>query len=429
MKSLIRASFAAIALTAVLGVTACGTSAAPAPGVAVDQPSAPPAGVKVKQFQSPVKTPGMTLPAAWDGSGGWLAEISGKFKEDETMFSVGNVIGHITPDHDSKIVNPEYPATKLVVFDGQGNQVYESKSLAEYSESGSKLSSVSKDGKQYLVYFHGGTLMSSATSAKTTKASSMSVTVVDGNGKEVFSKLLGENEYASIGADDSTGETLTGVRTNDAILIKKIDPTASAVQPVKVMDVATGDVSAAPEMAGAKWAGRYDGVDIFRTATGITNGSWTLKGGHLSKAGNLVQAQTFAKDAHGFSTGTVCNVFDPHTGKLNPALGLAAGECIDTNGTSTNGNYIINGNKSVIDVAGGKVYRVGSDLDFGIRSVTNDGTIYGEGPNNYVGHLNMGKDSEPTVEPGKTAIPYIVSDSGLAVFYDGTNFVYLVTKK
>jgi hypothetical protein len=326
-----------------------------------------------------------------------------------------------------------------VVFDGEGNQVFESKAKDLYSESGSILKRVSKDGKSYLVYLYGGTLASNETSAKTTKSTSMSVTVVDGEGKEVFSKLVGNNERISLGTDKSTDEPLTDMSEDDSILITKTEREGGEKpiseqgkiisEKVQVIDVATGNVSDVPSMPNAKWAGRYDGVDLFRNAEGITNGTWTVKGGHLEKVGNLVQAVTFTKTTDGYPDDDICNVFDPRTGKLNPGLGLTDGECIDVRATSANGNYVINVNTSVLDISGGKVYRVGADLDFQIRSVTNDGTIYGKSAKGFVGHFNMGKEDEPVVEPGKNAIPYILSDSGLAAFIDDASAAYLVTKK
>jgi hypothetical protein len=41
----------------------------------------------------------------------------------------------------------------------------------------------------------------------------------------------------------------------------------------------------------------------------------------------------------------------------------------------------------------------------------------------------MDKDSEPVIEPGKTGIPYIFADSGLATFIDESSNAYIVTKK
>lgn len=431
MKNLTRTSLAAIGLTAVLGVTACGSNVSPAvTGESSNKPAA--AGVKDAGFKTPAMTPGLTLPADWEGTGGWNVPSVKGLELSDQIVAAGNVIGYVASDSSMANGNSNYPPTKLVVFDGEGNQVFESKAKDLYSESGSILKQVSKDGKKYLVYLIGGTLASNETSAKTTKASSMSVTVVDGDGKEVFSKLFGDKELVSIGTDKSTGESMNDRSEDDSILVTKTerDPSGKTLsEKVQVVDVATGDVSDEPTMPNAKWAGRYDGVDLFRNAEGITNGTWTVKGGHLEKVGNLVQAITFTKTKDGYADDDICNVFDPRTGKLNPALELAEGECVEVRGTSTNGNYVMNVNKSVIDISGGKVYRVGADLDFQIRSVTNDGTIYGKSAKGYVGHFNMGKESEPVVEPNKTGIPYILADSGLAAFIDDSSAAYLVTKK
>lgn len=439
MKNLTRVSLAAIALTAILGVTACGASISPAvPGESNDKPAAA-AGVKDKGFKTPAVTPGLTLPADWEGEGGWNVPAIKGLELSEQIVAAGDVIGYVTDDNTIANGDSNYPPTKLVVFDGEGNQVYESKAKELYSESGSILKRVTKEGKSYLVYLYGGTLASSETSAKKTKSTSMSVTVVDGEGKEVFSKLLGGKERISIGTDKSTGEAMTNRVDDDSILItttevegadKPISEQGKILsEKIQVMDVATGAVSDAPSMPNAKWAGRYNGVDLFRNAEGITNGTWTVKGGHLEKVGNLVQAVTFTKTTDGYPDDDICAVFDPRTGKTNPAFGLATGECIEVRATSTNGNYVINVNKSVLDISGGKVYRVGDDLDFQIRSVANDGTIYGKSGNGYVGHFNMGTEKEPVVEPGKNAIPYVLSDSGLAAFIDDASATYLVTKK
>lgn len=425
MKNSYRISLAAFSLAALVGVTACGADNASVPpqGNSTEQSVSPATGPKDANFRSPFTHEGTVFPAGWDNSDGWWKTVA---DTDQPIVAAGDYTAYVDV---SEVVVGAAKSGTLVVVDGKGHQVYTSKENSGFSEvRGNELHRVSKNGKDYLVFIETGDLAGSETSAKKDKTYSSSVTVIDENGKEVYSKVLGANERADVGEDETT--TASNVSSDDSIRVTTRDSAGKTVGIPQVLDVVTGEMSAAPSLSGAEWVGRYDGVDIFRTAEGVTNGKWTVATtGTIEKVGDLVQAVQNNKDKSGYATDDTCNVFDPHTGTLNPALGLAKDECIDVRNTSPDGNYVVNSNTSVIDIAGGKVYKVGSDIDFDIESVTNDGVIYGDSGQDNAAHLNMNSDDEPTVEPGTTIAPWFVSDSGLAAFHDSKDGFYFLVKK
>ncbi|MET3718348.1 hypothetical protein [Arthrobacter sp. UYEF21] len=445
----IGSSFTLLALVSVIGMTACasgGTQPLGPQDGADSKSSAAESGPKDRNFQDPLKARTVTFPASWQGGAGWWATTGPTAK---AVFSVGNYTGYVETFVPDSGMSPS-PDTNsgqgaLVVVDGSGSRVYVSKQQTAFSVQGSSLSRISRNGKGYLVYIENGVSQGDPTSVAADKATiASSVTVIDESGTVRFSKVLGPSESVFVGEDKAYqrgsrgGESDINAVKDDSVRVSTTVKTGSSTYSVtksQVMNIENGALSPEPTLAGAKWVGNYDGVDLFRGVNGLTDGKWTAGvPGRVEKFGSLIQIVGWDhSDIYSAAPTSMCRVLNLHSGEPVTNLGVPDKECLKIAVSSQNGNYVAyskygSRDGGILNIAEDKVFPIVSAINFRPRGINNSGDVYGVSDDS-VAYFNMDEEESPKIEVGVNAAPYVIADSGLAAFSDDEEGTYFVVKQ
>lgn len=410
-------------IASVLGVSACSSST---------ETSNKPAG-----FTDKVKTTGI-VPADWKDGSGWVQD---KVATDvlKTVLAIGDNTGYLAPD-------AKGPGFHLVVVDGKGTQLYASKDNSPENVSSMNFARVLKDDKSYWVMTQTDGKKEDAPDAK----KSTHVVIVDESGKEVISKTLDGTFAVNVVAD--------------AVLVLPVSADAkTAPTATKIIDVSNGDESPMPTRDGNRFAGRFNGVDVFvgtdvqKGGIGkITDGKWTIDTSSVglldrtvegpmsvptkfessapTKVGNFLQVERVEgqKDPVTGVVAPLCDLINPKTGK--PATNAGGGQCMFPVLTSPNGTYIYFGsnggvgNSGLIDMSTGKTHVIINAGDFTPSAISDDGAIYGKTINGSA-LFNLPSDDAPRMLTEATSIPVSISKSGLAAFLVDNSKLEFVVKK
>lgn len=398
MKNFTRMTLAAVALTGVLGITACGGGEKPADQNQGDQ--AQNAGNRPEGWTDKF-APELAFPSEWKEGSGWKATV-----DDENLVSIGDYIAYV--DTEKRAV---------IAVDGKGEKkltVDPSGELADGAET--TLKTILSEGKTHLVVVQSGTSKEDPSSVKKSGAKSL-VKVYDTDLKELWSKSFPHQVTV----------------LNDAIVAKSSDAETAG----GIIGVQTGELRQVATPAGYVWAGRFDNVDIFSksladnaTKGELTNGIWKYEAG---VDGSLTTADTVAPAAFGKMViaergldadgDKACDVLDPQTGKTVD-LGTASGACLTEGFSSPDGNYVYfegsgSAKDGIVSLSEKRIFTITDDIEFEPTSVSNDGIVYGRSGSNAA-VFDFKKDTEPKKIADATESPILVSPSGLAVFEGGT---------
>lgn len=405
MKKLTKASLAALSLAAILSTVACGGGSKPS-----DQPSQ-------AQEQATNKPAGYTdhfpasngFPSDWNEGAGWQTGSDPKFI---------NLFGNYVTFLEGKTV---------VVADGKGEKKASFNAPDNMADATLTLRTIYSDDHQYLAVIYNGTEKVDASSVKKTKDPISTVRVLDSDANELWNKNF---------------QSKTGV-AEDVIYIAKDD----SETPTRALNIETGKEEVVTPPAGSKWAGRFDGVDIFKAESKTNSGSgelsgegWTYKANteetSLSTAstkqpkrfGNMLEVE---RALTATDKKVKCDVIDPHNGKVID-LGKYNELCLTPKVLSADGNFIyFTANTSdskvirgIVSLSDKEFFGIGDDIDFTPTAISNDGIVYGKSGDS-VAMFDFRKDTEPKKIADATMSPVKLSPSGLAVFDGG----YFVVKK
>lgn len=427
MKNVTRGALTAIAIATALGISACGTAAAPADQAAQGNASASATpsvdSNKAKGFSTSFTFNGDSLdtfPAEWRG---------GEGMETQKAFAIGKHVGYMSTPDEAEASDQTAPPTgsataynrprQVFVIDEKGTVVYKSKELGEESSTltGSDLDRISVNGKNYLVFTQDLKVKQDPSSTRTAEDAT-SVTVIDEQGKELSSQVINGQVSVGNGAVAVTGET---------------------GEVTKTLDVTTGKVNELAIPNGYSWYGSFDGENIYGlveadgfSAEGmLTNGTWTAKvNADYDKTstpesfGTLMRVQRYV----GFGKpATAYDLMDPHTGKVVLGADLKDGVTFSATPdrsdsssiTSPNHKLVVTNEKGsgngVFSITENKHYKIAADLNFRALSVTDDGYVYGQSTSAVAGY-NILKEAEPKIIAGALRVPSEVSESGIGIF-------------
>lgn len=393
LKNFTRISITALALAALLGLTACGSSKPadqPAPAQSQSQDSNKP------EVWSDHLDASLGLPADWNESAGWKTSIG-----SNSLVSFGDYLAYL-----------DTAKNKGIVVDGKGDKKFSTGDSNELDGSTTAaIKVVSKDGKKYLVSTESGTSKVDASSVK--KASTKTVIhVFDTGMKEIWTKSF---------------PGIVSVQ-NDAIVVSA--PAGTPTQ--SIVDLETGDLKVLTPPAGYDWAGRFDGVDLYSlkvpTADGgeLTNGVWKYKTSAVmgtvsvpAAFGNVISVQ---RPATSSAPGQACDLLDPKTGTVLET-GSLSGMCLKATLSSPDGNYVYfvggkSSNGGIISLSGKRVFPITDDISFLPTSVNNDGLVYGKSGSD-VAVFDFNKDTEPKKAQNVSQTPIMVAKNGIAAFESG----------
>ena len=408
MKKLTRASLAALTLAAVLGTVACGGGEKPAEDqTAQSQEQHPnkPAGYKDK-FEAAIG-----FPAEWNEGAGWQTDADLK-----NVNFFGDHVAFVQSDR------------SVMVADGKGEKKHNFTAPEDMTDASLTLRTIYRDGDQFLVVIYNGTAKVDASSVKKTTDPISTVRVLDSGANELWNK---------------TFQSKTGV-AEDVIFLAKDDNET----PTRAVNVETGKEEVVTAPKGSKWAGRFDGVDVFKSDAVENNGlgelsgeGWTYAANtestSLSTAatkqpkrfGNMLQVERALTET---DKKKKCDVVDPHTGKVVD-LGRYNEMCVEPLITSPDRNFIyfssgteISGDvvRGIVSLSDKEFFNIGEDIEFAPTAISNDGMVYGKSGES-VAVFDFKKDTEPKKVADALVAPVKLSPSGLALFDGG----YFVVKK
>lgn len=413
MKNFARFSLASVVLAALVGTAGCAGTAQSAAPAADSAQSTPLTSNKPSGFTEKVPVKG-TLPADWQDGAGWRAVTTAT---EESVFAVGDYLAYIAGNEYEN--GPESRMTKpghLILVDAKGSIVYTSKDQTDAVPTRNTLHKVSKDGATYLVFTEEATVKGKDDPNSLSKAPAdtfqTTITVLDAKGKELYSKKFDKGFHVT----SETGDAISSM--------------GSGAKNLESVDVATGEASAVPVLAGFDWEGAVDGVNVYsvggRSKTTMNMSSKTVTDGKWSMTYDLPYTDLGnpAFNKVGPFVRTIGGTVNPHTGEK--VASLPSGNFY---ASSPDGNLLCF-TKGVYSVKDKKTYPISEEVEFYPTSITNNGDVYGTS-NSKTGFVNVLSGSAPKALPGVTLVPAVISESGLAAFSEvkGIKSTVFVTKK
>lgn len=352
------------------------------------------------------------VPEQWKNGDGWHAP------------GVTNLVA--MPNHIAyTYLNPSTGGTGLRIYNDKGESVADIIGAAEV-KSGTlglvldKIVTEWQNGKMYTVYMQRG--------GDGNGGAVVIFTVFDEDANQTFRKVLTtSNSKADLDSDSGVIKLSDWDKTGDK----------------KVFNPATGELDAiAPYTPEKSWAGRVDGIDVYRVGTTLTSDKWTLPYSGFDVLGKYMSVERL--DAKGNNTGQ-CDIIDPQTGKTVAGNDDACAPEHKTNVTddlqSPLNGFILTKDRAksgtrakVLFVPGGKSFTVTTPDEFNAVSVDADGTFYAAGGSGSVLSLNPKTETAPKVEKGAQVVPELITPNGIAVFETaksghGGDFFFVLPKK